>query len=146
MVNIFGSPDKRGKSTKTSLRKIAEIKHVNANTIEFMTKKTDNVLTLQEIKNFLLAEKNNAFGMHPKPHANAHVRVDMMRLCISGINIEGVKNQLKCKTFGDRVIFYNPTICRNLIGHEKNKELKAEMTKRFQSLEQLEDRDGYIPS
>ena len=146
MVNVFGKPEAGAKSAKTSLRKQSEYLHVAANTKEFLIGKTDSILTLQEVKNILSKENANAYGMHPKPHANAHIRVDMQSLCIKGISIEGVKKQLTAKEFGDRVIFIDLPLARQLIADEKDKDKKAAMVTRLKAVTSLPGRDGYKPS
>lgn len=145
MVELKGV--RNGKSISTYGRKKAEIELVNAHTVLQITGKVSetNFITLQCIKNKLLETKDNPFGLHPKPHANAHIQKDMRHLCINGFDIDGNKQQLKCKEYGDRVIFINMQLARKLIAAEKNKDLKEKMLERINFVVKLKDRDGYIP-
>jgi len=144
MVELKGV--RNGKSISTYGRKKAEIELVNAHTTQQITGKLSetNFITLQCIKNKLLEAKDNPFGLHPKPHANAHIQKDMRMLCINGFDIDGTKQQLKCKEYGDRVIFINMQLARKIIAAEKNKDSKSKMLERLNSISKLKDRDGYI--
>lgn len=152
MVELKGV--RNGKSISTYGRKKAEIELVNAHTKAQITGKTTDgkiisqtdFITLQCIKDKLLNTEKNPFGLHPKPHANAHIQKDMRIICINGFDIDGVKQQLKCKEYGDRVIFINPQLARELIAKEKVKDTKEEMTERLKFILTLKDRDGYIPA
>jgi len=147
MVELKGV--RNGKSISTYGRKKAEIDLINSHTIKQISgsEKTSgtNFITLQCIKNSLLEQKDNPFGLHPKPHANAHIQKDMRTICINGFTIEGVKNQIRCKEYGDRVVFINPQLARELIAKEKVKAKQVEMTERLKFILTLKDREGYIP-
>ena len=145
MVELKGC--RNGKALSTYGRKKAEVDLINSHTIKQINGSISgtNFITLQCIKNALLDMKGNPFGLHPKPHANAHIQKEMRNICINGFDINGVKNQIRCKEYGDRVIFFNPQLARELIAKESNKAKKEDMTERLKFILTLKDREGYIP-
>ena len=136
----------QGVHSSTYGRKMQAVSWVNIQTEKYIRGEVTETdfITLQCIKNKFLALPGNPFALHPKPHANAHIRVDMQAVCINGISTERGKQQLKCKTYGDRVIFYNAQLARKIIAATKDKAAKVEAERRFKLLESLEDREGYI--
>jgi hypothetical protein len=129
----------------TLKRKAMELQIVNDNTEQYITGKVDdNVVSLQEIKDTLKSLKGNPHGMHlEKGHANAQIRSDMQYLVRKGIHdTEGKPHKVKAKELGNRVIFINAQLARELIAKAPKKQ-QEDMKERFQKVMQLPDRKTY---
>ena len=135
---------KNGKSIKTLKRKEAELELVNAQTKQYVLGEVEETdfITLQCIKKAIKEKKQ--FGIKEEDNAMANIQGDMRKLCITGISINGVKEILKCKSYGRRAVYYNGQLARTMISAEKDKKVKASMTERLNKLDALEQRDGYI--
>jgi len=138
MVNII---DKTGKVKSTTnsvagLRQAEIIRLTTENTKQFLQGKTNNLLTLQEIKNILKKDPNNKFGMYmQKGHANAHVRYDCLHLRVG--------NVLEAKEFGSRVVFFNLGAVKELVSGTKDKKILADIDARLKILRELPKRKSY---
>ena len=139
MVKIIGKDGKVSHDSAPSvakLRHVQELKLITESTVAFVTKKTDDVLSLQEIKNYLKAIKDNPFNLHlEKGHANAHIRADCQSL-------RG-KELIHAKEFGNRVIFFNPHAVRELLSDTKDAKRAASIKERFDILQNLPRRESY---
>ena len=141
MVNL--KEMKNGKSIKTLKRKEAEVELVNIQTKKYVMGEVEDTdyITLQCIKKAIKESKK--FGIKEDDNAMANIQGDMRKLCIKGISINGVKEILKCKSYGRRAIYYNAQLARSMISSEKDKKVRAKMTERLTKLNTLEDREGY---
>ena len=134
-----------GGSLSTLMRKSKELQLVNESTIAYITGSSpDDIISLQEIKDTLKAEKGNPFKMHAQPgHANAHIRTDMLYLVTKGLrDKEGKAHRLRAKELGSRVIFINAQLARELIAKAPSKQKDA-MQARFEKVMSLPDRASY---
>ena len=147
MVSLTQKAQTRGPGKlSTFRRKAREMQLVNESTISYITGKTpDDVISLQEIKNSLKAEKGNPHSMNMKPgHANAQIRTDMLHLVNKGLrDPEGQLQHVKAKELGNRVIFINAQLARGIIAQQKDKKVQAEMQARLEKVLKLPDRESY---
>ena len=129
----------------TLKRKAAEMQLVNDSTARYITGKAgDNVISLQEVKDTLKTAKGNPHDMHlEKGHANAQIRTDMLYLVNKGIKDgEGKIHKVKAKELGNRVIFINAQLARELIAKAPKTE-KPAMQERLKKVLELPDRASY---
>ena len=147
MVSITERPSRKGGGGRVSTmrRKLHELQLVNDSTAKYITGETpDDVVSLQEIKDDLKGIKGNPFNMNMESgHANAHIRTDMLYLTAKGIkDPNGAHHKVKAKELGNRVIFINAQLARELIAKAPKKEQEA-MQKRFEKIMELPDRATY---
>jgi len=133
--------DKKGKvvkavNTTAKLRQTRVLELIKASTSDFITKKSNDLLTLQEIKNILKTVQGNPFNMHTaKGHANAQVRHDCLRLRAKGF--------LEAKAVGNRVVFYSPEAIRELVSGTKDKSQLQSINERYKTLQELPRKESY---
>lgn len=139
MVKLIGNDGKIATSESSStarLRQVKELELINESTLSFITTISDDLMSLQDIKNALKAEKNNPFNMHmEKGHANAQVRTDCQKL-------RG-KELIHAREFGRRVVFFNPQVVRDVIAKTKDKVKLEAIKSRQDILNNLPRRDSY---
>jgi hypothetical protein len=125
-------------------RKAAEVQLVNDQTKRYISGEVSDTdfITLQCIKKAIKARKE--FGIKEDNKDMANIQSDMRKNCLKGLQIGEVKEQLKCKSYGNRAIFYNPQLARNLIAEQKDAKKQKQMKERLDKIQALPDRAGYI--
>jgi len=151
-IDEFIKQNKRNYSAKQTqtnrlLRFTTEVNLINKHTELYINGEipTENFFSLQDIKNYLSQLKGNPFEMiHGE--ANAKICSDMKRICIKGVLINGIKQQLVAKSLGiNRVGYFNIQLARELIAKQSDSKLKTQMQDRLKIIIELPNREGYNP-
>lgn len=133
----------RKNSTKY-LRFMDEVDYINAFTEQFIKGELpkEDIKILADVKSYLASMEGNPYNLK-EGQANAFVHNDLRQLCIEGMIVDDQKVELKAKSVGSRVTYYNPILAQELIRDESDAEKKATMEERFKILKQLPVRPGY---
>jgi len=133
----------RKNSTKY-LRFMDEVDYVNAFTEQFIKGELpkEDIKILADVKAYLASMEGNPYNLK-EGQANAFVHNDLRQLCIEGMTVDDRKVNLKAKSVGSRVTYFNPVLAQELIRDESDAEKKAAMEERYKLLKQLPSRPGY---
>ena len=137
-------PGKHGKISEARILRFEdEFNLITMHTLDFALGKVaeDKFVKLSDVKKFVAQKKEHDLDVESEL---AEIHDDMVKLCVTGINVGGKPVQLTAKTVGtNRVAYFNLQAVRELVSKTKDKKVLQTINSRMQIINKLQDRPGY---